>query len=151
VVAQMLQVNPALSPTTVRTLLRQTASQANAPDNRMGWGVVNADAAIRTAERRARAHPPDTLKVEPAAPNPASTQLTIPVRVPASTSVLHLSLHTPLGQTVASKRYDVRPGPNWLTIPLPALPPGLYWYRLRGKNDVKTGTVNWGASAPATD
>jgi len=143
VVAQMLQMNPDLSPIQVRTLLRQTASQADNPDNRRGWGVVNADAAIRAAERRARAHPPTMLQVETPYRNARSTQLTIPVRVPAATSTVHLSLHTPLGQTVVSKQFAVQPGPNWLTVPTGSLSPGLHWYRLRGPDRIHTGTVRW--------
>ena len=142
VVAQMLQVNPDLSPIQIRTLLRQTASQAENPDNRMGWGVVDADAAIRAAERKARANPPATLLVESPYLNASSTRLTIPVRVP-STSPLHISLYTPLGRTVFSKTIPVRPGPNWLTIPTEALPSGLYGYRLQTAQQIATGTVSW--------
>jgi subtilisin family serine protease len=57
VVAQMLQVNPDLAPMQVRRLLRRTASQAHTPDSLRGWGVVDADAAIRAAERQARRSP----------------------------------------------------------------------------------------------
>jgi subtilisin family serine protease len=143
VVAQMLQVNPGLSPMQVRHLLRQTASQADNPDNQRGWGVVNADAAVRAAERRARARPPATLQIEKPYPNSTSTKLTIPIRAPATTSTVHLSLHTPLGQTVASKQYEARPGPNWLTLPTGSLAAGLYWYRVQGDRRVHTGTVRW--------
>jgi len=143
VVAQMLQVNPGLSPMQVRHLLRKTASQADNPDNQRGWGVVNADAAVRAAERRARARPPATLQIEKPYPNSTSTNLTIPIRAPATTSTVHLSLHTPLGQTVASKQYEVRPGPNWLTLPTDSLAAGLYWYRVQGDRRVHTGTVRW--------
>jgi len=141
VVAQMLQVNPSLSPIEIRHLLRQTASQADAPDNRMGWGIVNADAAIRAAEHRARAHPPPVLRVDPVSPNPAAEQLTIPIRAPASTHRVTLSLHTPMGQPVATNSFPVRPGPNWLTMDVRTLPPGLYWYRLQGAQASQTGTV----------
>ncbi len=147
VVAQMLQVSPGLSPMQVRHLLRQTASQAGNPDNRRGWGVVNADAAVRAAERRARAHPPATLQIEEPYPNSASTKLTVPVRVPAATSTIHLSLLTPLGETVVSKTYDVRPGPNWLTLPTGSLASGLYWYRVQGERRIDTGTVRWSPAA----
>ncbi|HYE58118.1 MAG TPA: S8 family serine peptidase, partial [Rhodothermales bacterium] len=51
VVAQILQANPNLAPMEVRSLLRSTASQASNPDDRLGWGIVNADAAIREAAR----------------------------------------------------------------------------------------------------
>ncbi len=47
VVALMLEANPALTPIQVRAALRQTASQATSPDNRLGWGIVNAAEAVR--------------------------------------------------------------------------------------------------------
>jgi serine protease AprX len=45
VVALLLQVNPTASPDDVAGVLRATASQAAAPDNLLGWGIVNAHAA----------------------------------------------------------------------------------------------------------
>jgi subtilisin family serine protease len=142
IVAQMLQVNPDLSPIEVRRLLRQTASQADAPDNRMGWGVVNADAAIRAAERRARANPPEALRTDRIFLNPAATHLTLPIRAPASADRVTLSLQTPLGRPVASQSFSVRPGPNWLTMDVQSLPAGLYWYRIQDNQTTHTGTVS---------
>ena len=140
VVAQMLQVNPALSPIEVRRLLRQTASQAQRPDNRMGWGVVNADAAIRAAERRARATPPPSLVVEPPYPAPADSQLTVPVRAPHA-GPLSLSLVSPLGTVAARRTLRAQPGPNWISLSLHTVPPGLYLYRVRLGDEQRTGTV----------
>ena len=45
VAALLLQVNPGASPDDVAGVLRATASQAGAPDNLLGWGIVNASAA----------------------------------------------------------------------------------------------------------
>jgi subtilisin family serine protease len=45
VVALLLQVNPGASPDDIAGVLRATASQAAAPDNLLGWGIVNARAA----------------------------------------------------------------------------------------------------------
>jgi subtilisin family serine protease len=45
VVALLLQVNPGASPDDVAGVLRATASQAGAPDNLLGWGIVNGSAA----------------------------------------------------------------------------------------------------------
>jgi len=42
VVALLLQVNPGASPDDVAGVLRATASQAGAPDNLLGWGIVDA-------------------------------------------------------------------------------------------------------------
>ena len=45
VVALLLQIDPAATPDDVALILRATASQAGAPDNLLGWGIVNAGAA----------------------------------------------------------------------------------------------------------
>jgi len=47
VAALILCANPTLTPMQVRDAMRQTASQAAAPDNLMGWGILNADSAIK--------------------------------------------------------------------------------------------------------
>jgi subtilisin family serine protease len=141
IVAQMLQVDPTLSPIEVRRVLRRTASQAKQPDNRKGWGVVNAEAAIRAAERRARATPPPSMIVEAPYPTPADSQLTVPVRVPRHTATVHLSLTTPLGAPVVQRSYPVEPGPNWLSVRLQSVPRGLYVYRVRYPRGQHTGTI----------
>lgn len=141
VIAQMLQVNPDLDPIQVRRLLRQTASQANNPDNRLGWGIVDANAAVRAAERRARASPPAELLVEESYTTGDDTQLTIPVRVPTHTSQLHASLHSPLGEEILATDFSVRPGPNRLPMDLSELSSGVYFYRLEGARQIRTGKI----------
>ncbi|MBI4546659.1 MAG: S8 family serine peptidase [Ignavibacteriae bacterium] len=42
VAALVLSAHPTLTPYQVRQAMRQTASQANSPDNLMGWGILNA-------------------------------------------------------------------------------------------------------------
>jgi subtilisin family serine protease len=44
-VALLLQLNPSARPDDVAGVLRATASQAGHPDNLLGWGIVNAQAA----------------------------------------------------------------------------------------------------------
>jgi hypothetical protein len=46
VAALVLCANPGLTPMQVRDALRETASRASNPDNKYGWGIVNALAAI---------------------------------------------------------------------------------------------------------
>ena len=46
VAALVLQAHPYLRPSQVRDALRNTASQASAPDNDYGWGIINAYEAI---------------------------------------------------------------------------------------------------------
>ena len=44
IVAQVLQVNPYLNPKQIWEVLTSTASRNSTPDNRLGWGIVDADA-----------------------------------------------------------------------------------------------------------
>jgi serine protease AprX len=46
VAALVLSANPSLTPMQVRDALRNTASQANNPDNLLGWGILDAQAAV---------------------------------------------------------------------------------------------------------
>ena len=128
VVAQMLQVNPSLEPMQVRRLLRQTASQAHAPDTSRGWGIVNADAAIRAAEWQARRSPPPTLTVSTPYSSIASSALVVPVTAPAQTSTLRVSFLTPTGHRVHQVERIAQPGPNWIAVAPHHLSPGLYRY-----------------------
>jgi subtilisin family serine protease len=50
VVALILQAHPTYTVEQVRTVLRETAGQAATPDNLLGWGIVNALAAISAPE-----------------------------------------------------------------------------------------------------
>jgi subtilisin family serine protease len=126
IVAQMLQVNPSLTPIQVRGVLRRTASQAHAPDTLRGWGVVNADAALRTAEWRARRSPPPRLHVS--TPDRDTAALMLPVSAPAQTTTLRVRLTTPSGREVLSTTRSGHPGPNRLFLDVASLPPGLYRY-----------------------
>jgi serine protease AprX len=47
VVALLLQVNPAATPDDIAGVLRSTAAQRSAVDNLLGWGIVNAETAVK--------------------------------------------------------------------------------------------------------
>ena len=128
IVAQMLQVNPTLGPIEIRQLLRQTASQAHAPDTTRGWGIVNAEAAIRYAEWQARRTAPPTLQASTPYAALDAPSLVVPVSAPAHTTTLQVALRTPHGQRVRRVEQAGHPGPNRLRIGVDGLPPGLYRY-----------------------
>ncbi len=128
IVAQMLQVNPELEPVQVRRLLRQTASGVHAPDSSRGWGIVNANAAVRAAEWRGRRTPPSTLKGAAPYRPVGSSSLVVPISAPPHTSTLRVFLVTPLGRQVHREVYGGHPGPNRLALDVQHLPPGLYRY-----------------------
>jgi len=142
VVAQMLQVNPSLGPVEVRHLLRQTSSQAHAPDTTRGWGIVNAETAVRTAEWLARQSPPSALKVAAPHRSVADSSLVVPVSAPPRTAALRVSLTTPLGRRVDSVKRPAHPGPNRIAMDVSSLPPGRYRYGVEtDTGHHATGTV----------
>ena len=141
VVAQMLEMNPALTPMDVRSILRRTASQARAPDTTLGWGIVNADAAVRAAERQARQAPPTATLLQPPSPNPAQTQTTIALRAPSTAEHATVVLYDVLGRRVLQRRFPLQPGPNRLTLSLDPLSAGLYLYRIRTADHLSTGKL----------
>jgi subtilisin family serine protease len=140
VVAQMLQANPDLDPIAVRDVLRATASQADAPDNDRGWGVVNAAAAVQQALALAADPAPDA-SVEaflyPTVVLRDRRSLTMELRGLGNAEPVALRLYDVLGRRVAVL-YDgpLRTGP--VTLTLPRLPAGVYFYRFTG-DDLSTG------------
>lgn len=143
IVAQMLQVNPILTPMHIRRLLRQTASQAEAPDNERGWGVVNAEAAVRRAEWRARMTPPESLHVASPYRSRSDSALVLPVSAPTGTSTGQVSLIAPRGAPRVETRHALHPGPNWIRLNTGPLSPGVYRYVLQIDGGRRaTGTVS---------
>jgi len=141
IVAQMMQQNPDLQPMQVRRILRQTASQPSTPDDRMGWGIVNADAAVRAAERQARSRPPSDLQVSGPAPTPASDRVTFSLRAPETSDSVDIALFDVLGRRVQTVQRSLQPGPNTVQISVSDLAPGVYPYRLRSGSIVTTGKI----------
>ena len=147
VVAQMLQVNPNLGPIDVRVILRATASQAENPDNLLGWGIIDADAAIRRAEQLFTSTEddtplPDAFAVQPPYPNPFSEATTFEVRVPARAGVVRLSVYNLLGQRVdVPFEGALSPGVHRVVFRAGALPPGVYLYRLDADGLTRAGKM----------
>ncbi|OZC04367.1 S8 family serine peptidase [Rubricoccus marinus] len=117
VVAQLLQARPSLTPIQVREALRSTASQASAPDNLMGWGVVNGPAALAVAT--ALETPPESLWRVGPSPVRAGSPLTVDTPEPLALAVLDV-----LGRRVAEIPAGAR---GRQTVLAPDLPSGLYF------------------------
>lgn len=79
VAALLLSAKPYLTPMQIRAALRATASQAASPDNQMGWGIVNAPAALDWLNSTDTAYLPAAAhsRLEANVPNPfnPATQL----------------------------------------------------------------------------
>ncbi len=148
VVAQMLQVNPALTPIQVRDILRETASQPATPDSLLGWGIIDADAAVLRAEAMLSsteddATPPATAiaSVE-TYPNPSRGTLTFEVQARLGPVPIRLAVFDLLGRRVALVfEGTLQPGLNRFPFSSANLPAGLYVYRLSDDRHTRTGKL----------
>ncbi len=147
VAAQMLQVNPDLAPMNVRDILRMTAHQSTAPDNSLGWGIVNADAAIKMAESLIDplSSPVTELPTETALlgnyPNPFNPETTIRYALPQAGKV-HLAIYNLLGHEVAVLVDEPKSAGNYTTrFDAGDLPSGAYIYRLQTQDKIMAKTM----------
>jgi subtilisin-like proprotein convertase family protein len=88
VVALMLERVPQLTPMQVREALRMTASQAAAPDNDLGWGIVDAWAAA-TWWGPVFAHDPLPDTTDDLGPYPVEVAITDREGLDAATAAVH--------------------------------------------------------------
>ena len=147
VVCQMLQVNPALTPIQVRDVLRATASQAESPDNALGWGIIDAEAAIEAAGSAplptpAPPGPPTSVRVTARYPNPARDRVTFEIEASPGAGSATVSLYNVLGQRRTSRSAQpLQPGSNTIVVPTGHLAPGLYLYAVEVAGQRLTGSV----------
>lgn len=135
VVAKLLQARPTLTPMEVRDVLRQTASQATNPDNLFGWGIVNADAALRSVTGAA---PATTALAVRLVQNPVQERLRFDVQSPVA-GPLRLTVYDALGREVLGWEGAVAMGRQHVDVRFDA-PPGLYAFRLTCVEEDATGT-----------
>jgi hypothetical protein len=134
VACQVLQANPTLNPVDVRSVLRSTAHQPASPDNRLGWGVINAQAALELAkvavtETESQELPGDSPGVA-LYPNPAVDQAIVSFELSDDAVAVTVSLHDVLGRVV-SKALPERVGSAiTATLDLRELPAGTYFVRV---------------------
>lgn len=141
VVAQLLQVKPDLTPMEVRDVLRQTASLAAAPNNELGYGIVNAEAAIAIATGTDHEAPVTEDAVQ-LYPNPVvDDRVYFEVHSRTERAQARLVLYDVLGRVIGVA-FDGRLSSGTTTISYAAdeLMPGLYLYRLSTPGFAGTGT-----------
>ena len=147
IVTQILQVKPDLGPRDVWHLLTSTASQSDSPDNDLGWGIVDADAAIRKAVTQT-GHSSESLPATEHliihSPYPNPFQGVAHFTIESATPVAHvrLAVFDVLGREIMTV-YNGAVGIGNTAIQLDGhhLPSGVYAYTLESEGRVQSGTM----------
>jgi serine protease AprX len=103
VAALLVKAAPTASPMDIVNAMKQTASRASTPDNLMGWGVINAKAALdRLTGTDTNVTPgvPVSYMLDQNFPNPFNPGTTIGFRVP-NPAWVRLAVYDLLGREVA--------------------------------------------------
>ncbi|MFT5144129.1 MAG: serine protease AprX [Rhodothermales bacterium] len=146
IVAQMLEVNAALGPIDVREILWTTSSLAGNPNNNIGYGIVDAEAALAAAAIwgvDVEEEVPTTAELRATAyPNPAAGPVWIELAMPAAgdASVVVFDL---LGRRVSTAAWsNLYSGVHRLELPLPNGASGWYGFRVAAGQSVAHGSVS---------
>ncbi len=143
VAALLLSANPTLTPVQVRNILRETASNRTAPNREIGWGIVNARAALERARQVSAttsvSAAPQTFELYQNYPNPFNPITQIRYRLPVSSKV-RLEVFDMLGRRIATlveARQEA--GEYQMRFNAENLPSGIYLLRLQagGFSDTK--------------
>ena len=151
IVAQMLQVNPTLTPFEVRRIIRQTArvpetgsaSGADYPNNSLGWGIVDAAAAVAIATSiGSDTLIPNQVVISDPFPNPANGRVQFFIFGGELEGKIRFELVDLLGRRVSLISVDERSGnTNRLTFGTKEITPGVYLYRISDSKVLTTGKI----------
>lgn len=151
--ALLLQAVPRLTNAEILDLLRDTASNADTPDNEFGWGIIDLLAAYNRALVTgvdAQQTPIESFTLYPAFPNPFNPSTVIQYDLPANLSVserVQLKIFNVLGQEIttlvdglqtAGRHRVVWNGTDQRGATVPT---GLYIYRVSAGHRTQSGKV----------
>lgn len=130
IAALVIQVNPRLTPQEVMEVLHSTASQSDTPDTLIGWGVINADAAVRRAEAMSVKFSNNPYHITNAQifPNPFYDRLSLLITNP--TSPVEASVYDLSGRLLSKRIISTSRTTTIFDHTNSQLPPGVYYLRL---------------------
>lgn len=133
--ALLLQIAPNLTPMELATVLKNTASQSNNPDNFYGWGIINTYAAAQSLLTGINpVQTPNDFYISQNYPNPFNPSTKIRFAVPEKTNV-KLLLHDILGNEIGViLDEEVNPGLREVEINGGNLASGVYFVRMVAEN-----------------
>lgn len=138
VVALIVHARPSATPMQIVNALKSTASNALTPNNQMGWGIINAVAAIEALAVSSTGHDPGKpsgYELLQNYPNPFNPSTQIRFVLPEASDVI-LTVYDVLGRRVRTLQLEDRPaathsfvwdGTNDIGAPVSS---GTYLYRI---------------------
>jgi serine protease AprX len=146
VCAQLLSYNPKLTPMQIRDALRNTASQHTAPDRHMGWGIIDALAALNYIKTQGvnndNSVKPDKFILYQNYPNPFNPTTKIRYYVPQG-SMVRINLYNILGSQI-NTLYDgfAAAGDHELTLDASKFSSGVYFVNFSSGDYQKAIKIN---------
>ena len=138
--ALLLEADPSLTPMQLASLMKNTASLSNNPNNLMGWGIVNTYSALQsllTGVNNTNQLPEDFYLLQNY-PNPFNPSTKIRFAVPEKSSV-KIYLHDILGSEIAViLDEEVNPGIKEIELNGSNLASGVYLVRMVANNYQQT-------------
>ncbi len=150
--ALLLEAFPGTSPEMMRQALRATASQSDAPDKYLGWGIIDAVAAydylkVNGISDEPRAGVPENLELYSNYPNPFNPATTIRYRL-STASKVRIAVFDQTGkQVIAFQPQNKTAGLNSRIITMDGFASGVYYYQIKvagfnsGCQYIKTGKM----------
>jgi serine protease AprX len=142
VCAQLLSYNPNLTPVQIRDAVRNTASQHSSPDRLMGWGIIDALAALNYAKNISGdsnnpVFPSDYILYQNY-PNPFNPNTKIKYYIPRG-SLVKITLYNILGIQIKTIYNEYSsPGDHELILDASNLPSNIYFVNFSAGGYQKT-------------
>ncbi|MFN0158125.1 MAG: S8 family serine peptidase, partial [Bacteroidota bacterium] len=131
--ALVLNAHPSATPMQILAAMKATASNSLAPNNQMGWGIINTSAAIDYLDANSVGEnpiAPQTFRLRQNYPNPFNPVTQIGFDLPEA-SLAAITVYDILGQEVATiARGYFEAGYHSIPFDATALASGVYLYRL---------------------